>query len=205
MPVSSRKTRRVGSQVGAPACHAPRAAATSGRSCSDGRTVFFNGQAQGLHGPPNGSFSSVSVRSGCSARPPTLVKVGASIRHRPCRWGHGAMLAGFEPELLQQADPRPAHAVLRRDIRPPAFRHRCRARPVLADPANRHASVLLQQYRQKYHDSLSQYKGYLKSALRIPPVFDAGATQAARISRSSNASGLSPRTVRGSGRNRVAT
>ena len=32
MPVSSRKTRRVGSQVGAAACHTTRAAATSGRS-----------------------------------------------------------------------------------------------------------------------------------------------------------------------------
>ena len=44
LPVSSRKTRRVGSQVGAAACHTTRAAATSGRSCSEGRTVFFDGQ-----------------------------------------------------------------------------------------------------------------------------------------------------------------
>ena len=29
------------------------AAATSGRSCSDGRTVFFNGQAEGPHGAPD--------------------------------------------------------------------------------------------------------------------------------------------------------
>ena len=41
------------SQVGAAACHATRAAATSGRSCSDGRTVFFNGQAEGPHGAPD--------------------------------------------------------------------------------------------------------------------------------------------------------
>ena len=41
MPVSSRKTRRVGSQVGAAACHTTRAAATSGRSGSEGRTVLF--------------------------------------------------------------------------------------------------------------------------------------------------------------------
>ena len=46
MPVSSRKTRRVGSQVGAAACHTTRAAATSGRSCSEGRTVFFDGHVQ---------------------------------------------------------------------------------------------------------------------------------------------------------------
>ena len=39
--------------VGAAACHATRAAATSGRSCSDGRTVFFNGQAEGPHGAPD--------------------------------------------------------------------------------------------------------------------------------------------------------
>ena len=50
MPVSSRHTRWATSQVGAAACHATRAAATSGRSCSDGRTVFFNGQAEGPHG-----------------------------------------------------------------------------------------------------------------------------------------------------------
>ena len=29
------------------------AAATSGRSCSDGRTVFLNGQAEGPHGAPD--------------------------------------------------------------------------------------------------------------------------------------------------------
>ena len=53
MPVSSRHTRGATSQVGAAACHATRAAATSGRSCSDGRTVFFNGQAEGPHGAPD--------------------------------------------------------------------------------------------------------------------------------------------------------
>ena len=53
MPVSSRNTRWATSQVGAAACHATRAAATSGRSCSDGRTVFFNGQAEGPHGAPD--------------------------------------------------------------------------------------------------------------------------------------------------------
>ena len=53
LPVSSRHTRWATSQVGAAACHATRAAATSGRSCSDGRTVFFNGQAEGPHGAPD--------------------------------------------------------------------------------------------------------------------------------------------------------
>ena len=53
MPVSSSHTRWATSQVGAAACHATRAAATSGRSCSDGRTVFFNGQAEGPHGAPD--------------------------------------------------------------------------------------------------------------------------------------------------------
>ena len=53
MPVLSRNTRWATSQVGAAACHATRAAATSGRSCSDGRTVFFNGQAEGPHGAPD--------------------------------------------------------------------------------------------------------------------------------------------------------
>ena len=40
-PLSSRNTRRAGSRVGATACHAVRATATSARSCSDARTVFF--------------------------------------------------------------------------------------------------------------------------------------------------------------------
>ena len=53
MPVSSRKTRRVGSQVGAAACHTTRAAATSGRSCSEGRTVFFDGHVQSRHRAPD--------------------------------------------------------------------------------------------------------------------------------------------------------
>ena len=53
MPVSSRHTRWATSQVGAAACHATRAAATSGRSCSDGRTVCCNGQAEGPHGAPD--------------------------------------------------------------------------------------------------------------------------------------------------------
>ena len=53
LPVSSSNTRWATSQVGAAAGHATRAAATSGRSCSDGRTVFFNGQAEGPHGAPD--------------------------------------------------------------------------------------------------------------------------------------------------------
>ena len=53
MPVSSRNTRWATSQVGAAACHATRAAATSDRSCSDGRTVVLNGQAEGPHGAPD--------------------------------------------------------------------------------------------------------------------------------------------------------
>ena len=55
---ASRSNRcfRSGSEAtcsGSTACHATRAAATSGRSCSDGRTVFFNGQAEGPHGAPD--------------------------------------------------------------------------------------------------------------------------------------------------------
>ena len=46
LPVSSRNTRWATSQVGAAACHATRAAATSGRSCC-------NGQAEGPHGAPD--------------------------------------------------------------------------------------------------------------------------------------------------------
>ena len=46
-------SHRAPTPVGAAACHATRAAATSGRSCSDGRTGFFNGQAEGPHGAPD--------------------------------------------------------------------------------------------------------------------------------------------------------
>ena len=36
--------------------------------------------------------------------------------------------------------------------RPPSSRHRCRGASALADPSNRHASVLLHRCAQKYHD-----------------------------------------------------
>ena len=52
-PVSSRKTRRVGSRVGVVATQCARVAAMSGRSCSDARTVFLKGEAQLFHGPPD--------------------------------------------------------------------------------------------------------------------------------------------------------
>ena len=35
------------------ACHTTRAAATSGRSCSEGRTVFFDGHVQSRHRAPD--------------------------------------------------------------------------------------------------------------------------------------------------------
>src|SRR5207237_7579188 len=47
----------------------------------------------------------------------------------------------------------------------PSFPHHCPAAPVLADPSNRPASVLLHRCTQKYHDRPGQYKVYLKSAL----------------------------------------
>ena len=53
-PLSSRKTRWVGSRVGAVAAHCARAAAMSGRSCSEARIVLFKGEAQLVHGPPDG-------------------------------------------------------------------------------------------------------------------------------------------------------
>ena len=51
----------------------------------------------------------------------------------------------------------------------PASRHHCRAGPVLGDPSNRLASVLLHWCMQKYHDEPKQYKGYLKSDLAPVP------------------------------------
>src|ERR1019366_9826852 len=49
--VSSMKTSRFGSSLGCCVCKALRAAATSGRSCSAARRLFFKGQLQMMQKP----------------------------------------------------------------------------------------------------------------------------------------------------------
>src|SRR5260221_12694323 len=49
------KTRRWGSSLGCLSAHAPRAAATSGRSCSAARMLFFEADAVAVEEPPNRS------------------------------------------------------------------------------------------------------------------------------------------------------
>src|SRR5580704_5015914 len=53
VPVSSMKTRRSGSSSVWFCAHSVRAAATSGRSCSAARTVFFEADAMAVEEPPD--------------------------------------------------------------------------------------------------------------------------------------------------------
>src|SRR6266481_9978375 len=53
VPVSSMKTSRSGSSLGRLSAHAVRAAATSGRSCSAARTLFFEADAVAVEEPPD--------------------------------------------------------------------------------------------------------------------------------------------------------
>ena len=127
MPVSSRKTRRVGSQVGAAACHTTRAAATSGRSCSEGRTVFFDGHVQGRHRAPDrrqtGRRAERVLQLGQGAIRLLRDQRGQSVQVRlqhpapPVPLDARCDFARLPPALLQQPHPRPAHAVLHRDVR----------------------------------------------------------------------------------------
>ena len=163
MPVSSRKTRRVGSQVGAAACHTTRAAATSGRSCSEGRTVFLTvtsraataRQIRQTGRRASASFSSAKVRSGCSAKG----CAGASnIRRRPCRWTRGAT-ARLPPTLSTAAPTTRSRGTHRRPRPIPAS-------TPFSEIHRIGLPVLLHWCMQKYHDEPKQYKGYLKSALK---------------------------------------
>ena len=178
MPVSSRKTRRVGSQVGAAACHTTRAAATSGRSCSEGRTVFFDGHVQSRHRAPDRRQTGRraervlqlgTVRSGCSAISAARVcRCGSNIRRRPCRWTRGAT----SPVSRRRSAAPTTRSRGTSPQRPrPSSRHHCRAGPVLGDPSNRLASPPALVHAEV--PRRAQAKGYLKSALGILPAFRA--------------------------------
>ena len=99
-PLSSRKTRWVGSRVGAVAAHCARAAAMSGRSRSEARIVFFRVKPSWftarqmvvrLADVARAPFSSARVRSGCSRiSAASVCSWGASTGRRPYRCWRGA-------------------------------------------------------------------------------------------------------------------
>ena len=144
IPLSSRKTRRLGSSAASSARHAARSPTRSGRSCSSARRVFCApGQAGGA--PGTGSSRSpaprcaqpaarrtppASARSpppqGRAARPETCYPAGARGRPAPA-WPSppvdpGLLLPAVERRLThakQSRNPRPGHpAALARTQRP---------------------------------------------------------------------------------------
>ena len=175
MPVSSRKTKRVGSQVGAAAWHTTRAAATSGRSCSEGRPVSFAGHVQGRHRAPDrrqtGRRAERGLQLGQGAIRLLRDQRGQSVQ---VRLQHPAPPVPLDARCDRSPSPAGAASAAAPTTRSrgtsprrprPSSRHHCRAGLVLGDPSNRLASVLLHWCMQKYHDEPKQYKGYLKSAL----------------------------------------
>ena len=117
--VQKHEVRRV--PVGAATRQSVRARATSGRSCSDGRTVFFNGDVQSLHGAPDrrqtGRRAKLVLQ--LHERAIRLLRdqrgqgVQVRLKHgaSPVPLDAGRHLAGFTPPLFQQPHPRPTHAV----------------------------------------------------------------------------------------------
>ena len=110
-------------------CHTTRTAATSGRSCSEGRTVFFDGH--------------VDDRRQTGRRAERVLQLGyGAIRllrdaARVCRCGTSgaARAAGTSPVSRRRCSAAPTRS---RGQRPrPSSRHHCRAGPVLGDPSNR--------------------------------------------------------------------
>ena len=98
-----------------------------------------------------------SDRPRCAGAAPACRAVHVAGREAPPRPFRAAAVARAAPTTRSRGTS-PPH-------RPPSSRHRCRVAPALADPSNRHASVLLHQCAQKYHDRPRWYKAYLKSAL----------------------------------------
>ena len=153
MPVSSRKTKRVGSQVGAAACHTTRAAATSGRSCSEGRTGFFDGHVQGRHRAPDrrqtGRRAERVLQLGQGAIRLLRDQRGQSVQVRlqhpapPVPLDARCDFARLPPALLSAAAPTTRSRGTSPRRPRPSSRHHCRAGLVLGDPSNRLASVLL--------------------------------------------------------------
>ena len=98
-----------------------------------------------------------SARPGCAGAAPTSGAARAA--------GRAARLRPSPADAASTAAPTTRSRGTSPQRPRPSSRHHCRAGPVLGDPSNRLASVLLHWCMQKYHDEPKQYKGYLKSAL----------------------------------------
>src|SRR5260221_12541634 len=92
------KTRRWGSSLGCLSAHAPRAAATSGRSCSAARMLFFEADAVAVEGPPDRSDPPLLL---------TLIEQTA-LDFFPCQVG--LLPNQCKQHFLMRLYPRPPHA-----------------------------------------------------------------------------------------------
>lgn len=143
------------------------AAATSSRSCSEER-AGFNVEVQGLHGVPDrcqtGRFAEPVLQlNQLNERAIRLLRQGVLV----------GLVHGASPGPLDAGvPPRRSHtnvvltAVATRYFvatSPAVIPASLSSRPVLGDPSNTRTAVLLQQH----HDSPSQEKGYLRSALVV--------------------------------------
>src|SRR5690348_12465368 len=108
VPVSSMKTSRAGSRAGCSACHAARAAATSGRSCSLACTIFFEADALGGKEPPHRSVADMLAAGGELGADLLECQVGSRgdplKQPSPLRFQSGAAIAthrlGHKPPFI---------------------------------------------------------------------------------------------------------
>src|SRR6266540_1906798 len=149
----------------------------SGRSCSDGRTVFFNAEAEVLDGAPDRRHA-----DGHGQRIPQLgqrairllldqrrqrVEMWLEFAPRPIPLRARGNLAGLTAPLPQQAYPRAADGVLLGD----GIRHHSGVKIAERTNPKIHrvgAHGPPEWWPQEYHDSPTQYKGFLKTALQPP-------------------------------------
>ena len=116
MPLSSRKTSRRGSTVASSARQVARASATSGRSCSRARSVFFARQAELLERPAHGR--SAHPHPGTPLEPGRVLGQGRIVapghhalelvqrrRVQPRRRAAGVRAAGVRPGLAPPLGP----------------------------------------------------------------------------------------------------
>jgi arylsulfatase A-like enzyme len=138
-PLSSRNTRCVRSHAGMRARQAVRDAATSARSCSEGRTVFFNGEIQPIDGAPDRRETRgraerlaqlgqgpIGLLLDERGEPILLARQDRRAPRRLLPWGE---LPRFPSSLLQRVDPRATDVIACGEL----FRHHSRV-AVAYDP-----------------------------------------------------------------------
>ena len=121
----------------------------SGRSCSNARTVFFTGEAQLFHGPPDRRQTGGRAQGHLQFRKSAVglladqrrerVQLGREHRMPPVPLLARGDFAGLAPPLFEPL-PRP---------RPPACQRRYRGALVREDPSNRRALILLQDVARR--------------------------------------------------------